>query len=78
MTTSPEQLERKVRQLDNDVQSIYELLTTIQATQQRMGNRLDGHDARFDAIDARFDAMGQRFDAMDQRFDEVLRVLRER
>ncbi|WP_156893658.1 hypothetical protein [Actinokineospora enzanensis] len=38
--TSPAELERKVRQLDNDVQSIYEMLATIEATQRRQGNRL--------------------------------------
>jgi outer membrane murein-binding lipoprotein Lpp len=41
MTAVPPDLQRKVRQLDNDVQSIYEMLATIQATQQRQGNRLD-------------------------------------
>ena len=29
-----------MRQLDNDVQSIYELLSGIEATQRRQGNRL--------------------------------------
>ncbi|MFC0112296.1 hypothetical protein [Kibdelosporangium aridum] len=38
---SPAEIERKVRQLDNDVQSIYELLATIEATQKRQGNRLN-------------------------------------
>jgi len=33
-------LTRDVRQLDNDVQSIYELLAGISATQLRQGNRL--------------------------------------
>ncbi|MEQ7010471.1 hypothetical protein ABN028_30265 [Actinopolymorpha sp. B17G11] len=41
MTALPPDVQRKVRQLDNDVQSIYELLVTIQVTQQRQGNRLD-------------------------------------
>ncbi|MGH3490411.1 MAG: hypothetical protein ACRDP8_21185 [Actinopolymorphaceae bacterium] len=41
MTTVPPDVQRKVHQLDNDVQSIYELLATIQATRQRQGNRLD-------------------------------------
>jgi hypothetical protein len=40
MSTPPD-LTRKVRQLDNDVQSIYELLTGISATQRRQGNRLE-------------------------------------
>ena len=37
--TTPD-LSRKVRQLDNDVQSIYETLARIEATQNRQGNRL--------------------------------------
>jgi hypothetical protein len=32
--SSPAELDRKIRQLDNDVQSIYELLSSIQATQR--------------------------------------------
>ncbi|MBB5958429.1 hypothetical protein FHS29_005037 [Saccharothrix tamanrassetensis] len=54
---SPAELERKVRQLDNDVQSIYEMLATIEATQKRQGNRLAEiataqaeHGAKLDAI----------------------------
>ena len=38
-------MDRKVRQLDNDVQSIYELLAAIQGTQLRQINRLDELDA---------------------------------
>jgi hypothetical protein len=34
-------LGRKVRQLDNDVQAIYEMLAGITATQHRQGNRLE-------------------------------------
>lgn len=30
-----------MRQLDNDIQSIYEVLTSISATQQRHSNRVD-------------------------------------
>ena len=41
MSTTPDDLGRKVRQLDNDVQSIYEMLATIEATQRRQGNRLE-------------------------------------
>src|SRR5262249_11245690 len=39
--TTPAGIQKKIRQLDNDVQAIYELLTGIQATQTRQGNRLD-------------------------------------
>jgi hypothetical protein len=38
--TTPD-LGRKVRQLDNDVQAIYEMLAGISATQHRQGNRLE-------------------------------------
>ncbi len=40
MTTPPE-IARKVRQLDHDVQGIYEMLAGISATQHRQGNRLE-------------------------------------
>ena len=80
--TTPD-LSRKVRQLDNDVQSIYEILARIELTQGRHTNRfnemghdldglrarLDAHDGRFDAHDARFDAHDARFDAIDARLD---------
>ncbi|MDQ3307327.1 MAG: hypothetical protein M3499_03065 [Actinomycetota bacterium] len=78
------EIDRKVRQLDNDVQSIYELLATIQGTQERHGNRLRelaemvaGHDARFDAHDARFDTHDARFDTLDGKLDTVLDLLRQ-
>lgn len=84
MTSQPD-LTRKVRQLDNDVQSIYEILARIELTQVRHGNRfselderlegveqrLESHDARFDVIDARFDVIDTRFDVMDARFDGI-------
>ena len=83
MTMTPAELERKVRQVDNDVQSIYELLHGIKTTQIRHGNRLDelgqdfdrvnerldGHDRRFNALDQRLGGHDQRFDALDQRLD---------
>lgn len=38
---NPVELERKVRQVDSDVQSIYVMLAGIQGTQERHTNRLD-------------------------------------
>lgn len=83
MTMGPIEIDHKMRQLDNDVQSIYELLATIQGTQERHGNRLRelaemvaGHNARFDAHDARFDSLEGKLDAVldllrqDERTDE--------
>jgi hypothetical protein len=48
--TNPPEITRKVRQLDNDVQSIYEMLAKIEATQTRQGNRLTDMDGKLDAI----------------------------
>jgi septal ring factor EnvC (AmiA/AmiB activator) len=69
MTTSPE-IARKVRQLDNDVQALYEMLARIEATQQRHGNRLgeqaitlDAHTAKLDAHTATLDAHTATLDA---------------
>lgn len=39
--TQPLNVPRKLRQLDNDVQSVYGMLTGIAGTQLRHGNRLD-------------------------------------
>jgi len=43
-------VERKVRQLDNDVQSIYEMLSSIEATQKRHSNRFEELDAKLDRV----------------------------
>ena len=63
MTTSPE-IERKVRQLDSDVQSIYELLDElnagmkrVQATQLRQGSRLDQIEDRLTGVDGKLDTI---------------------
>jgi len=87
--TSPA-LERKVRQLDNDVQSIYEMLSTISGTQLRQGNRLeeidqrlesveskvDALDGKFDALDGKVDALDGKVDALDGKVDSMLELLR--
>jgi hypothetical protein len=58
----PADLERKVRQLDTDVSSIYELLTDVdtgvkkvQAAQLRQGSRLDQIEDRLTGIDGKLD-----------------------
>ncbi len=53
----PVQIERKIRQLDNDVQSIYEMLAGIAGTQARHGNRLDEIDAKLGEMDAKLDTV---------------------
>lgn len=83
MTSAP--LERKVHQLDNDVQAIYELLSQIQIVTNRHDSRLrevarhlEAHDARFDALDARFDAVDGRFEGIEGQLGTVLELLRGR
>jgi septal ring factor EnvC (AmiA/AmiB activator) len=69
--TTPAELTRKVRQLDNDVQSIYEMLTRIEATQQRQGNRLDEVAERLDVV-----ATGQS--EQSSKLDRIVELLEGR
>lgn len=85
MTMTPGEIERKVRQLDNDVQEIYVLLHAISATQSRHGNRLDGIEGRLDGIDGRLDGIDGRLDGLatqlgglTESMAEVLHRLPER
>ncbi|MDQ3477064.1 MAG: hypothetical protein M3492_12225 [Actinomycetota bacterium] len=73
--TSPA-LERKVRQLDNDVQSIYEMLSTISGTQLRQGNRLEEIDQRLERVEGKVDALDGKVHALDGKVDSVLELLR--
>lgn len=57
-------IARKVRHLDNDVQSIYEMLARIEATQNRHGNRLG--------------EITTTIGEMDGKLDAILALLRER
>jgi DNA anti-recombination protein RmuC len=63
------QIELRVSRLENDRDSIYDLLAELRSTQQEHSLRFDRVDERFDTMDQRFDTMDQRFDTMDQRFD---------
>ncbi len=67
--TMPVGIERKVRQLDNDVQSIYEMLAEIAATQRRQGNRLT-------EIDGKLTEMDGRLTEIDGKLDSILGLLR--
>jgi methyl-accepting chemotaxis protein len=80
--TTPADLTRKVRQLDNDVQSIYEMLTRIDATQQRHGHRLDEVAGRLDEVAGRLDEVAGRLDEVasvqvDQgsKLDRIIELL---
>jgi outer membrane murein-binding lipoprotein Lpp len=78
--TSPIESQRKVRQLENDVTSIYELLGSIQETQHKHGDQLDEVAAqttrivgaqlrqgnRLDSIEATVHDLGIRFDGLEE------------
>ena len=84
MASDP-QLELRVSRLENDRDSMYELLTGVIATQQehtlrfvkidsrfdKMDDRLGNMDDRLGKMDDRLDKMDDRFDKMDDRFDNI-------
>jgi len=83
MTMSPAEIERKVRQLDNDVQSIYTMLSAIQGTQERHTNRLfelaekvDNLEGKLTTVDGKVDTLAGKLTTVDGKVDTVLELLR--
>ena len=76
MTMGPVEIERKVRQLDNDVQSMYEMLSAIQGTQQRHSNRFGEITEKLDTVEGKVSNLDQRFETLDGKMDTVLELLR--
>ncbi|MHB1535507.1 MAG: hypothetical protein ACYC1D_13040 [Acidimicrobiales bacterium] len=76
MSTSPD-LTCKVRQRDNDVQSIYELLTGISATQQRQGNRLEELGDQLEGLANQLEGLASEQASQNEKFDAVLALLRD-
>lgn len=82
MTTPPDAVERKVRQLDNDVQAIYTMLVGIEVNQRRHDNRFEeiGSDIgqlKTDVSGLKTDVSGLKGDvaALDAKLDRVLALL---
>lgn len=87
MTAMP--LEQKVRQLDNDVQALYDLVHKISTTQVRHSNRFDeitadlaGHtdrlerlEGKVDSIETKLDSVEGKVDSIETKLDEVLERL---
>lgn len=80
MTTTD--LERKVRQLDNDVSEIYTMFFDIQGTQKRHNHRFDelqqditGLGTRMDGVDGRLEALETKVDGLETKIDRVLDAL---
>jgi chromosome segregation ATPase len=77
-------VERKLRQLDNDVQSIYEMLAAIAGTQTRHGNRLDemaeqlaAYGEQLAAHGEQLTSHGRRLQEIDTKLDTVIRLLHD-
>ncbi len=70
MSMAPD-LTRKVRQLDNDVQSIYELIAGIAATQQRHGNRLDELGDQLHGFGTQLQGFGTQLQGFDDRLQRI-------
>lgn len=68
--TTPE-IGRKVRQLDNDVQAIYEMISKIDKTQQGHTTRLNGIDTHLEGIDTRLGGIDTRLGGIDTRVGAV-------
>jgi hypothetical protein len=64
------QIELRVSRLENDRDSIYDLISEIWSTQQE-------HSRRFDSVDRRFDSVDRRFDSIEATLTEVVRRLPE-
>jgi archaellum component FlaC len=64
--TTPE-IDRKVRQLDNDVQAIYEMISRVSGTQQRHTTRLDGIDARLGDMESHLENLDTKVASLDTR-----------
>ena len=75
MPNTPPDLARKVRQLDNDVQSIYEMLAGIAATQQRQGNRLDEISAEISGHGTRLDEISTQLAGHGGQLTSILEIL---
>ncbi len=75
---TPSETERRIHQLDNDVQSICEMLSAIQGTQTRHGNRLREQAEKLDRLDTKMDALDTRIMSPHTAMDSVLEMLRSR
>ncbi len=79
---TPAEIERKVRQLDHDVQAIYVMLADIAATQTRHGNRLteiDGRliemDTKVTGLDTKVTGLDTKVTGLDTKLDTILGLL---
>ncbi len=71
MTMGPVEIERKVRQHDNDITEIYQMLAHIQGVQGRHTMRLGELGAALGIVDSKVDAVNQKVDRLETKVDEL-------
>jgi chromosome segregation ATPase len=76
MASDPK-IELRVARLENDTNSIYELLSEIRSTQQEHSRNFESIDGRLESMDTRFESMDSRFDSIETTLAEVVRRLPE-
>ena len=69
MTMGPVEIERKVRQHDNDITEIYQMLAHIQGVQGRHTMRLGELGAALGIVDSKVDAVNQKVDRLEIKVD---------
>jgi len=71
MTMGPVEIERKVRQHDNDITEIYQMLAHFQGVQGRHTMRLGELGAALGIVDSKVDAVNQKVDRLETKVDEL-------
>ena len=76
-------LERRVRQHDNDISAIYTMIADIQNTQRRHSNRFEELQEdmgtllqRTEGLEGRMDGLEGRMDRLESKVDQILDLLR--
>jgi len=62
---------RKIRQLDSDVLSLYELLAGVSTTQARHGERLDALDGKVSRLDDKVTELDHKVASLDDRVSRL-------
>lgn len=70
------EVARRVKQLENDVRAIYDMLTDLDQGMRTANDALVRHGNRLDSLDQKVDSQGQTLDAHGQKLDEILDLLR--
>ncbi len=76
MTSDPG-MSRRVARLENDTESIYELLTEVRSTQDEHTSRLDRVETTLTKVASTLDEHARRFDGIQTTLTEVVRRLPE-